>query len=563
MTIVGIHDGHNASACLLEDGHIVAAIQEERLRRVKNWSGFPEKAVEFVLRAGGRSVSDVDTFAFAGLDMPDQMTLEERLAFYRRDCFPPPPGLLDRLRSWSRPAADSRKARLRPGERLGIPAARSTFIDHHLCHAAAAYYGWGRYNEDVLVLTNDGEGDGLSASVNLGRNGHLHRVASVPRTQSIASLYAVTTFLLGMTPLEHEYKLMGLAPYAPPRDAARVLDKYLALIEPDAEFGWHRANGCPPTLHSYSYLRRLLERDRFDAIAGGLQSFIERRVLDWVRRCIARTGVRQLALSGGIFMNVKLNKLILEMPEVADLFVFPSCGDETNCFGAAFHVQAARDHAALPPLGPIYFGGEWSRDEIARELEGFRFDSPVAVSENPHLERCIASLLACGHIVARFAGRSEVGARALGNRSILADPASPSAVKTINRMIKSRDFWMPFATSFTDFQAPSCMHNRKRIPSPYMILAFDTTEQVRHFSAGVHPQDLTVRPQVLERSWNPPYYDLMCEFARLTGRPAAVLNTSLNLHGHPLVESPADALDVFNRSGLTHLALGDYLIVKS
>ena len=563
MKIVGLHDGHNASACLVEDGHIVAALQEERLRRVKNWAGFPEKALEFVLRAGGRSISDIDVFAFAGTGMPDQMTGDERLAFYQRDCFPPPPGPLNRVRSLVTPPADPRQVRLAPAERLGIPAARATFVDHHLCHAAAAYYGCARYEEDILVLTNDGEGDGLCATVSLGRQGRLERLASVPGTESIANLYAVTTYLLGMTPLEHEYKLMGMAPYASPSALLRVAEKYLALIEPEGALGWRRSNGCPPTLHSYSHLRRLLERDRFDAVAGGLQSFLEQRLVNWVRRASFHTGLGKLALSGGVFMNVKLNKLIAEMPEVADLFVFPSCGDETNCFGAAFHVQAARDHAVLEPLGPVYFGGEWSRDEIAREIDGFPFASPVTVSEQPEIEPCVARLLASGHAVARFAGRSEFGARALGNRSILADPANTAVIKVINHMIKSRDFWMPFATSMTDAEAPSCLRNPKGIASPYMILAFDTTEQVRHFPAGVHPQDLTVRPQVLERSWNPSYYDLLCEFARLTGRPAALLNTSLNLHGHPLVESPADALDVFNRSGLTHLALEGFLVVKN
>ncbi len=573
MKIVGIHDGHNASACLIEDGHIVAAIQEERLRREKNWAGFPSRAVEFVLQRAGRGSGDIDVFAFSGIDMPDQMTLEERLAFYARDCRPTAPkggplrrfarstGLAALLRR-NGPSLSPREARLAPARRMGIPEDRVAFIEHHACHAAAAYYGWGRYDEPVLVLTNDGEGDGICATVNVGRAGKIDRIASVPRTESIANLYAVTTFLLGMTPLEHEYKLMGMAPYASPQASTKVAEKYLQLIEPAEGLAWRRANGCPPTIHTYGYLRKLLERDRFDAVCGGLQAFIERRTIDWVRRSIEKTGLHKLALSGGVFMNVKLNKLILEMPEVEDLFVFPSCGDETNCFGAAFHVQAARDHHAIAPLGPIYFGGEWPDAEIARELETFSFSSPVAIAEHAAIEKEVASLLASGHIVARFSGRSEFGARALGNRSILADASQTGVVKTINTMIKSRDFWMPFATTLTDCQARTCLRNPKEIPSPYMILAFDTTEMVRHFPAGVHPQDLTVRPQVLGRSWNPSYYELICDFQRLTGGCAAVLNTSFNLHGHPLVESPHDALDVFDRSGLRHLAIGNLLVEK-
>ncbi len=575
MKIIGIHDGHNAAACLVEDGHIVAALQEERLRREKNWAGFPSQALEFVLRQGGRRLDQIDVFAFSGLEMPDQMTLEERLAFYQRDCLPPPPqggrvrrlaratGLAAAVRPLRAKGPDPREVRLRPARALGIPDQRATFVEHHACHAATAYYGWGRYDRDVLVLTNDGQGDGVSATAGVGREGRLERIASVPHTESLANLYAVTTYLLGMTPLEHEYKLMGMAPYASARSAERVAEKFRRLVQLDEGLGWRRANGCPPTLHTYSYLRNLLERDRFDAVCGGLQAFIEERVLEWVRRAVGHTGIRRLALSGGIFMNVKLNKRILELDEVDELFVFPSCGDETNCFGAAFHVQAGRDYRVIPPLGPVYFGGEWSDTAIAAEVSRFPFAAPVTVTEHPDLERQVAALLAEGYVVARFAGRSEFGARALGNRSILADPSRGSVVKIINNMIKSRDFWMPFATSLTAEQAPACLRNPKGIPSPYMILAFDTTERVSDFPAGVHPQDLSVRPQVLERSWNPAFHDLLGAFQQQTGRPAALLNTSYNLHGSPLVESPWDALDVFQRSGLTHLALGNLLVRKN
>jgi carbamoyltransferase len=367
MRIIGIHDGHNASACLLEDGRIVAAIQEERLRRVKNWAGFPSLAIDFVLRKGGCRLDQIDAFAFAGFEMPDQMSTEERLAFYGRDCLPPPPkgGLARRLaraaglsalvRPFRPRGPDAREVRLADARNIGIPPEKAVFVEHHACHAAAAYYGWGRLDRDILVLTHDGQGDGLCATVSLGRAGRIERIAAVPAAESIANLYAVTTFLLGMTPLEHEYKLMGMAPYASAAASERVADKYRRLVRLDGDgLGWRRADGCPPTLHTYTYLRKLLERDRFDAVCGGLQAFIEELAVEWIRRAIRRTGVRRLALSGGLFLNVKLNKRILELDEVEDLFVFPSCGDHRSAGPDLLRRRVARQpHRRRGPPLPL------------------------------------------------------------------------------------------------------------------------------------------------------------------------------------------------------------------
>ena len=171
-------------------------------------------------------------------------------------------------------------------------------------------------------------------------------------------------------------------------------------------------------------------------------------------------------------------------------------------------------------------------------------------------------MLAQGKVVARFRGREEFGARALGNRSILADPSNTEVIKVINSMIKCRDFWMPFATSMTDRQAMECLVNPKHVSAPYMVLTFDSTERISDFKAGAHPYDLTVRPQVVERDWNPSYYDLIEEFERVSGKRGGVLNTSFNLHGHPLVSAPLDALEVFDRSGLEYLAIESFLLSK-
>lgn len=585
MRILGIHDGHNAAACLFEDGRIRLAIQEERLRREKNYAGFPSRAIELMLDECRIRLDDIDRFAIVGREMPDQNTKESRIALYREVGRP---GYLERQKQvqrrqelydtavpprlrWTIKSALGRETRISGDGRLaqaigfGIPEDKIEIVEHHRAHAASAYFGQGIYDRDTLVLTNDGEGDGLCATVSIGRGGRLRRIGAVPRTESIGNLYAVVTFLLGMIPLEHEYKLMGMAPYADENRVEEVRKKLKRLFtfEGAPVYGWRRCEGTPDLFYSYSLLRDLFEGDRFDWICGGLQRFTEEILLQWVKNCVQATGIQHLALSGGVFMNVKLNKAIMELPEVKHLFVFPSCGDETNIFGAAWQVAAEKfGHERIEPLREFYFGRSYDNHTVKSEIDAFRFSKKVACAYHEKIETRIAELLAAGEIVARFCDREEFGARALGNRSILADPSNGDVVKVINSMIKSRDFWMPFATSMTDKQAVECLVNPKAIRSPYMILTFDSTDRIRDFKAGAHPYDLTVRPQIVEREWNPRYYHLIEEFERLSLRKGGVLNTSFNLHGHPLVSAPRDALDVFERSGLKYLAIENYLLSK-
>lgn len=453
MKILGIHDGHNASACLLIDGNIRFAVQEERLRREKNYAGFPSKSIELALGESGLELEDIDYFAIVGREMQDQNTRASRLAMYREFG---QPGYLERVRREQRrrkiidsifPVRLRRSAnvalglpdtnpgrcgRLAEAVACGIPREKIRIVEHHLAHAAAAYYGYGSFDREVLILTNDGEGDQLCATVNMGRAGRIKRLASVPRSESVGNLYSVATFMLGMVPLEHEYKLMGMAPYADHKNAEKVRNKLAALFTFDgaAPLGWKRANGCPDLLFSYSYMRDLFELDRFDSICGGLQQFTEDILVSWVRNCLQETGARNLALSGGVFMNVKLNKAIMELPEVQDLFVFPSCSDETNSIGAAYWVAAQHEgHRRISPLRDLYFGRSFDNQEVSKAVDEFAFAGPVSCEYQDDIELIVAELLANGEIVARFRGREEFGARALGNRSILADPSNTEVVK--------------------------------------------------------------------------------------------------------------------------------------
>jgi carbamoyltransferase len=294
---------------------------------------------------------------------------------------------------------------------------------------------------------------------------------------------------------------------------------------------------------------------------------VEDLLLQWARLMRARYGGERLALGGGVFMNVKANMRLASEEWVRDLFVFPSCGDESNAIGAAYlgYLDAcarAGVDAKPAPLGPAYLGPAIDDAEVEEVVRRRDLAGRHRVSEPDRMEERIADLLVSDGVVARCAGRMEFGARALGNRSILANPSDHRVVGLINRMIKNRDFWMPFAPSVLRERESDYLVNPKALASPYMMLAFPTNPKRRdEIIAAVHPQDGTARAHIVDEPWNPGYHRVIREFERRTGI-GAVLNTSFNLHGEPLVGSPVDAVETFERSGLPHLALGRFLISK-
>jgi len=569
MKILGVHDGHNASVCLLEDGKIQMVLEEERLVRVKNFSGFPTKAISTIFSTFDISADDIDYVAFNGNYMPSPTDREGTKRQYREGSSlkgdsirivkkSPLYGLYKKKRN---------NERLRETQKIHIPSKKVVFIDHHQAHASAAYYGcpWWR-DEEVLVITNDGSGDNICATVSIGRNGKLERIFSIHEDESVAWYYGMVTFLMGMVPLEHEYKVMGLAPYAPDDGREISFKKFNNLIkfQPNDSLQWHRTPGTPPAAYSYDYLKNLVELMRFDWIAAGLQKWVETYAVEWIRRSIKKTGIHKIALSGGFFMNVKVNYAISKMPEVANMFVFPSCSDESNSIGAAFAAYAQNCLETnmtinIGPLGPIYFGPEVKASDIESCTSKLK---NASVTRYENIDKEVGKLISEGHIVARCNGRMEFGARALGNRSILADPTNYTVVRVINDMIKNRDFWMPFAPVVLKERRTDYIENPKDIESPYMLMGFDSNKKnYRDLIAALHPSDLSTRPQILEKDWNPGYYNILKEFEQHTGR-GVLLNTSFNLHGYPIVCSPQDAIYVFENSGLEYLALGDMLIKK-
>jgi carbamoyltransferase len=469
--------------------------------------------------------------------------------------------LVDRV--YQKRQAESRAGQL---SRIGLDRKVLEPVEHHLAHAAAAYYTapWRDQSSSskTLVLTCDGSGDRLCASVSIGQGAELTRIAEVSEHDSIGRLYALVTRLMGMVPLEHEYKVMGLAPYAGNSAGVQGMTEALTgLFEfTKAPLAWRRKKGVPSMYAAYGFLKKMFEGQRFDWIAGGAQRFIETMLTTWVRHAIRETGIRRIACSGGVFMNVKANLALLEMEEVEDMYIFPSCGDESNSVGAAVWL-AARAGQDIRPLGGIYYGQPITDAEAQIALEAAR--QPVRFRYVSDIERLTAEKLSEGKIVARAKGAAEFGARALGNRSILARADSPGVVRVINEMVKNRDFWMPFAPSVLAGRAEDYCEKPKPVSSPYMMFAMRSRPEKRMaFAAAQHPYDFTARPHEVSAAHNPDYHRMLCEYEQVTGE-GIVLNTSFNLHGEPIVHRAADAVDVFTRSGLGHMALGNWWVEKT
>jgi carbamoyltransferase len=555
MYVLGIHDGHDASACLMRDGQVVLGSAEERRRNVKNCSGTPRESIREILRRTGVKPGEIDLIAL-GCRLRTTVVTAGQSPWYTH-AMKVAVGLGryhwgTELGRWALERVSRRGDLFNYLAEMGIGVPVVKF-DHHQTHAATAYYHR-PWEGDAVVLTLDGAGDGLCASVWKGTGQKLERIAWTPKFHSIAAhFYSAITIHLGMKPWEHEYKVMGLAPYG---QAEYCIEQLRGLFEVDGlEF-----KNCSGKIFQgmTALMHRRLQGQRFDNIAAACQTLFEALVVQWVKNAIAATGIGSVCAAGGAFLNVKANKLIRELPEVKNLYVYPAADDGGTSTGAAIlgylHLCDGKMEPHLNLPRDMCLGLEYSDDECRAALveeggvEYMRLNDPAEE---------VAALLAAGHVVARFAGREEWGPRALGNRSILADPRDMGIIRKLNFAIKHRDFWMPFAASILEEDAVRYIKN-PTANAFYMVEAFDTQQPAgEEIVAGTHPFDKTVRPQIVNEL-NGPYRELIRAFKRRTGI-GAILNTSFNLHGFPIVGTPHVAVDTLMRSGLDALALGPYL----
>ncbi|MCX5829746.1 MAG: carbamoyltransferase [Deltaproteobacteria bacterium] len=587
MIILGISDPHEAAACLFVDGTLVAACAEERLTRFKCDMGYPRRAVEFCLAFAGLKGTEVDAVAFATLYSPAahirikreasfsiQDWVDEQNLYWKRrlagesvsyhEIFSNNPRYIhDQHYDFSRVFDEKgnvdhdefRKVRAEAiAQHLNISLDRIHFIPHEECHSHYGYYG-APIRDKALVFTCEGEGDYSNATVSIADADGIREICNT-KENHLAHFYRYITLLLGMKPNQHEYKVMGLAPYSSAYEKNRSLSVFQDLLQ--VKEGNLVVNRKIPD--SYFHFIQAFQGHRFDGIAAALQEYLESCLKEWVLFHIKKTNIRNIVFSGGVAQNIKAMKAIKDMAEVESVHVNPISGDGSLAIGAGYRLLRKFHPDVTPhPINNIYLGLSFGKGDVEMAMAGFDVARKYKVIETPAVHD-IAVALKDNLILARCTGRMEFGQRALGNRSILANPSYFGNVQKINRQIKRRDFWMPFTPTILEHRAGDYLVSP--LKSPFMTMAFDSTELARKdLAAAIHPADFTVRPQVLEREANPPYFDLIEEFERLTGI-GALLNTSFNLHGEPVVCSPEDALHTFENSDLDGLIFDDFLILR-
>jgi carbamoyltransferase len=575
---------HDSAACLLQDGVIVAAAQEERFTRKKNDHRFPSHSIEYVLRAGGIAMRDVDYLVF--YDKP-LLKFERLLSTYVGYA---PRGIASFLKAM--PLWLKEKLHMpREIRRLTGYEGPILFSQHHEAHAASAFYP-SPFDEAAIVCF-DGVGEWATTTYWTGRGNRLTPLQEIRFPHSIGLLYSAFTYYTGFKVNSGEYKVMGLAPYGTPKYAP-LIREHLIDIRDDGSFRmnleyfnyaqgltmtnakFHRLFGGPPRDPESLLTQRDLD------LAASIQEVCEEVMLKIAQHVHLKTGMKNLCLAGGVALNCVGNGRILREGPFENIWIQPAAGDAGGSLGAAqtvWHQYLGNPRAAVPGDSQrgSYLGPEYNRDEIESALN--KHSARFRVVEDAELIPTVARMLSEGRVVGWMSGRLEFGPRALGARSIIGDPRNPEMQKRMNLKIKNRESFRPFAPAVLAEHAAEWFE--LEVPSPYMLLVADVREE--HRIAMTHEQnalfgidklnvarstipavthiDYSARVQTVHRETNPRFHALLSEFHRLTGCPV-VVNTSFNVRGEPIVCSPEDAYRCFVSTEMDVLVAGNHLLLR-
>jgi carbamoyltransferase len=547
---------HDSSACIVRDGELLFAIAEERISRVKHDASFPHLAIQACLEysriradqldevcfgwptAGPGFRHDLKCFATSGLPLTYLNLLTSTLHFL----------------SMRHQGGGAKKFR----QQFGNVKARMRFVDHHLAHALSAY-AYSGFSEAAVVVM-DGRGAWEATSIWHGRKGRLEHVLTIPFPDSVGFLYSEFTAYLGFQRNTDEWKVMGLAPYG-----RRGLD-----VRPFIDFETTPYRVYPKRLfaNGTSQFSEIAVRlgpprtaeseieERHKNIAYAVQEACEKAMMNVVRLAIEKTRCRNVCLAGGVALNSKANGKILASGLLEEIFVQPAASDDGAALGAALAPYLDND-GRLPKMlmRHAYLGPSFGDDTIEATLKTYKLRSTRLGDP----AKTAAELLAQGKILGWFQGRMEFGPRALGSRSILADPRDPEMNIKVNNAVKFREWWRPFAPSLKKEVAGDFLESAT--DSPFMILTAQVRPEKRQVIPAVTHVDGSARPQTVEKEINPLYWRLIDEFGKRTGVPV-VMNTSFNLRGEAIVHTPTDALRTFFSSGMDALVIGSFLVEK-
>jgi carbamoyltransferase len=552
-----ISQGHDSAAALVIDGKIVAAAAEERFSRKKHTGSFPIGAIAYCLKTAGVTASDIDEIAhsfdyspYRPMFMMDPVSAEQYHQVFSREV------LVARLDS----ALPS------------FPADRFQQVNHHLAHAASAYFtsGW----PECLVVVIDGMGEAHSATVYHAHDNQLDTLDEISANDSIGVLYSLITLHLGFDFNSDEYKIMGLAPYGDPARFRAFFQQAVTRLD-DGRFRIPllRMNRAREDRENYGATRRCLENhlipcrtpeaeitDVHRDVAAALQECLDECILHLCGHAGRATGLKRLALAGGVALNCTANGKLLQSGYFDEIYVQPAAADDGSALGAALWRASMRGAIRNVRMPVPFLGPAASSEDIDQALDAFR-DRIEAVRLPTLQETCreAAQLIHDGRVIAWYRGRMEFGPRALGHRSILADPGHPEMRDRINVMVKMREAFRPFAPAVS----VETVHDWFEVPQntelPYMIMTVDVRHEHRAFLPAITHVNGSARVQTVSKRDNSDFHVLLGEVGKLTGREM-VLNTSFNVKGQPIVNTPREALATFLGTGIEFLFLENTLI---
>lgn len=562
MNVLGVCNANVSGATLIVDGEVVASVNEERFTRVKNQRAFPTESIKYCLDYSELSIRDIDHVAcgaWAGIsaDFVPQC-VDEVIAFSQKD-----EAARTMISERTHVAVERDlifKQELIEGLcSLGFARENLNFYDHHLSHAATAFYP--SPFEDALVVTLDGRGDFKSSTVYRGsRTEGLQLLDSTSMYNSLGAFYGFITKYLGFTPDKHEGKVTGLAAYG---DATICYDLMKEMVGyEDRKIVANLGTKYTPFLSGHlPYIEDRLQEYSREDISAAAQLVLEEIVTAYIKDFVDETGLGEIALAGGVFGNVKLNQRIQEIEGVKNIYVFPQMGDGGNAFGGALLKLYETGGHLKGPLEHVYLGPAYSNDEIVATLSNYDEQVDVYTLEKYTIDRA-AKDLDEGVVIGLFTGRMEYGPRALGARSIIASAKKKEINDILNTRLNRSEF-MPFAPVTLMEKAAECYigWRPENIAATFMTTCYDCTVECGKATPAVVHVDNTARPQLISREMNPLYYDILKSYYDLTGIPSFA-NTSFNNHEEPIVCSPDDAIKSLLIDNVDYLVLEGYVVKR-